>query len=140
MKEFLQDNILIEKEAKDWVSALRIASKKLLEKKLITENYIEAMIENIKTNGPYMVLYPGFILPHAKPENGVNENCLSILKLEKEVMFPDSNKIKVLAVLGSVNSDTHIDLLTNLSELLTDDKRMENIMNASTIEEILEQI
>lgn len=48
LEKILDGNIQIIDSAIDWKDSIKIASKSLLEKNIITENYIKAMIESIE--------------------------------------------------------------------------------------------
>ena len=52
-----------------------------------TDAYVDAMVENIKENGPYVVIWPGTALPHADCLEGVKQEAASLLRLKKPVDF-----------------------------------------------------
>lgn len=104
-----------------WEEAIKIASKPLLEDGLIEEKYVQAMIDNVEKNGPYIVLKDYFALPHAKAGYGVNQKGMSLLLLEEAVELK-GNEVKTFLVLAAVDSSSHLEALTELSTLLMDDE------------------
>ena len=97
-----------------------LASRPLLHDRQIEERYINAMVDVILEHGPYMALAPGVLLLHAKPTDGVNSLCLSLLMLEHGMLFGEStnNPIDIVFVLGAVDNHAHLTALFQLSDLL----------------------
>ena len=56
LKEFLKNNIILTDEFDSWELAIKQASEHLLEKNIIKESYVEAMINSVYKNGPYMII------------------------------------------------------------------------------------
>lgn len=134
----VKNRIHIQEQVDSWQDAIKIAAKPLLNDGCIEASYVDAMIKNITQNGSYIVLIPGFALPHARPEKGAKETGVSCLKLNQPVMFPDDMEVKIIMALAARDADTHIDALTELSDLLLDDDKMEQFFKCSTEQEILE--
>lgn len=139
LNKVLDGNILIMDSVENWEEAVRVASKKLLEKKYIKDEYVEAMIADINRLGFYIVLNEGVAMPHSRPENGVLKSCLSLLKLKNPVDFGE-NKVYLVFVLAATDSNSHIELLINFSELLQSDEEIEELIKAENVEEIIKII
>ena len=124
--------------AVDFEEAIRLASQPLLKEKVIEEEYIQAMIDSVYKNGPYIVLKDYFALPHAAAGESVNEMGMSLLILKEPVDLL-GNPIKVFLVLAAVDSTTHLEALSELSELLMDDAIYEVLLagDLDDIEEII---
>ena len=76
-------------------------------------------------------------MPHARPDENVIENSLSLLKINKGVSFSeDTEDVKLMFVLAAKDSNSHIDIIEQLTELLGDDEKIEKLMNAKTVEEV----
>ena len=60
------DRIALKQEAQSWEEGVRAAGRLLYESGAVTYEYIEAMVENIKVNGSYVVIYSGIAAPHAE--------------------------------------------------------------------------
>ena len=140
LKEFLKNNIILTDEFDSWELAIKQASEPLLEKNIIKESYVEAMINSVYKNGPYMIIMPHIALAHARPEDGVNENGISFLKLKIPVIFPQENDVDIIIVLAAKEDEGHLELMAELADLLVDDEKTEALRrahNKNQIKEIL---
>lgn len=117
-----------------WEEGIRLAARPLLEKGVIEDTYIKAMIESVHENGPYIVLKNYFALPHAKAGEGVNEVGMALLTLDEPVDLA-GNPVKVFLVLAAVDSSAHLEALSEISELLIDDDSYETFLSGD-LEEI----
>ena len=51
-----QDRVMVDYEADDWEDAVRQSGILLRDSGVVTDAYVDAMVENIKENGPYVVI------------------------------------------------------------------------------------
>ena len=123
LKDFLKDNVDIVDKIDSWELATKKAAEPLLKKQIITIEYIQAMINNVYKNGPYMIIMPHIALAHARPEEGVMDNGISFLKLNEAVMFPEENEVDIIVVLAAKENDGHLELMAELADLLVDDDK-----------------
>lgn len=133
-KEFIQ----VKDSVKDWKEAIMIASKPLLDDKIITENYQKKMIENVNTMGPYIVLSKDIALPHARPEDGANKSALSILKLKNRVNFSNDKDVNVIITLACSNDNDHIKTLKYISEKLSNKETYADLIKTDDVNEIFD--
>ena len=140
LREMLENNINVVDEVSCWQEAIKVAAVPLKEKGFIKEEYISAMIENVVKNGPYIVIMPGLAIPHSRPEHGVLKTGVSLLKLSKSVKFPEDKEVELIIVLAANDSNTHIQLISGLTNLLMEDEAMEKLFLAKSREEVLECI
>ncbi len=141
LKKLLNGNIQIIDKVKNWEESVIIASQPLIEKKDIEPRYVDAMISNIKEIGPYVVLMPGVAMPHSRPENGVNKTVFSFLLIREGVSYSkDKELVKLVIVLAAKDSNEHIEALTELSDLLDNEEKVNKIFEAINIEEIEKNI
>lgn len=94
------EKIELDYEASNWESAVREAGRLLYESGAVEKKYIDAMVENIKKNGPYVVIYPEIAVPHADTEKGVREEAASIVRLKNPVEFHSKVNDPVRYVIG----------------------------------------
>lgn len=137
LKSMLENNIQVIKNIRSWEEAIIFASKPLLEKKFIESTYVEAMIENIKEIGPYVVLMPGVAMPHSRPEHGVNKTSMSLLKIDEGVSFSEKkDDVKLVFVLAAKDNTSHTDAIVGLTDLLESEEKIRMITEARNSEEI----
>lgn len=144
LKKVLDSKVNIVDNVKDWEDAIRIAAQPLIADMSITNNYIEAMINNVKKFGTYIVVAPKVAMPHSRPEDGVNKNCLALLKINEGVFFGDETdeeeKVYFIFVLGAVDNESHIETLTQLMDVIDDEDKIEAMVKAESVDEIMELI
>jgi PTS system mannitol-specific IIA component len=140
LREMLENNINVVDEVSCWQEAIKVAAVPLKKKGFIKEEYISAMIENVVKNGPYIVIMPGLAIPHSRPEHGVLKTGVSLLKLSKGVKFPEDKEVELIIVLAANDSNTHIQLISGLTNLLMEDEAMEKLFLAKSKEEVLQCI
>ncbi|AWO75791.1 PRD domain-containing protein [Geobacillus thermoleovorans] len=132
-------HIQIIEEAGDWKEAIVLAARPLLEEGYITSEYIEAMIQNVLTLGPYIVITPGVALPHARPEQGAKKLGMSFLRIKKGCLFSDreEDRVYVLIVLAAIDHETHLKALSQLTTLLSNQEHIQMLFKAGSVEEVL---
>lgn len=137
LKRMLEENIQVVKEIGSWEEAINYASKPLLEKNLIETKYVEAMIQNIRELGPYVVLMPGVAMPHSRPEHGVNETSMSLLKIDTGISFSEKKEdVKLVFILAAKDSTSHMDAIVGLTDLLECEDRVRMLTEAKNSNEI----
>lgn len=137
LSNFLKDNMRFLNQAPSWEESIKTAAQPLVEKSYINLDYIQAMIENVQNNGPYIIIVPEIAMPHASTDKGVNQTGMSFLKLQEPVTFPGGQRVKLLFVLAATDSTTHLDLLSDLSSLLIDEGIREQLKKVANEDELL---
>jgi PTS system ascorbate-specific IIA component len=81
----------------------------MVEKGLVEDRYIDAIVDNHKTIGPYFIVAPGIAMPHAKPDNGVLKTGYALMTLETPVEFGDeeNDPVDILIFAGAINREEH---------------------------------
>ena len=97
--------ILLDVTANDWEDAIRICGDLLVKTGKVETTYVDAMIRNIHELGPYILIAPGVAMPHARPEDGVIQEGISVVVLKEEVAFEPGKEFKVLIGLAALNSE-----------------------------------
>lgn len=138
MEEMIQQkNIRIIDEVADWKEAISQAVMPLIENGYVETRYVDSIIENTEKFGPYYVIAPNIALPHARPEQGVLKKQLGILLLRHPIKFSqDGFDVRLLITLAASDSESHLQTLSKLSDILGDDDRIGKILGASSVEEI----
>lgn len=141
LEKILKGRVGVIDKVKDWEEAIKIASKPLIDDMSITSKYVDAMINNIKKYGTYIIVAPKVAMPHSRPEDGVNKNALALLKINEGVIFDEEEeKINLIFILGAVDNSSHIETLTELMNILDDEEKIEKLIKAKSINEIMESI
>jgi mannitol/fructose-specific phosphotransferase system IIA component (Ntr-type)/galactitol-specific phosphotransferase system IIB component len=141
LKDLLTEKtIKLNVDAKDWEEAVRIGGEILVNNGFVEPRYIEAMVNTVKEIGPYIVIAPGIAMPHARPENGVKQVCMSLITLKNPVEFGniDNDPVDTVICLGAVDNSTHLKALSDLMSLLKDNSKIENVQKATNIKKILD--
>ena len=132
------DSIQTNLEAKNWKEAVIKTGEILLKQGFVKESYIEAMVNNVEELGPYIVIAPHIAMPHARPEDGVNETSIAIVTLKKPLSFghEKNDPVKLILVLAAKDNEAHLETLANLMEILGDYTRLSNIIDSQSPEEL----
>ena len=93
LKELIRNKIDIVDSVDNWEEAIKKGAELLIENKCIEPRYVDNIIKNIKESGPYIVLGDGMAMSHARPEDGVIKNGITLLKIKNGVDFDEKNKI-----------------------------------------------
>ncbi len=104
----------------------------------ITDNYIEAIIENTEQLGPYYILDEGVAMPHARPEKGALKTAFSLITLSEPVPFGDDEEpVSVLISFSAVDAQAHNQqALLQIAELVENDEAMEQLKQATALDEV----
>jgi len=133
-----KDHIRIKEDAADWEEAIRRAGDVLVQAGSAKPAYLDRMIRSVKELGPYIVIMPGFALAHAAPCEDVVKSDISLITLKEPVSFGSPNDpVLVVLCLGCVDSTSHLDMLSEIAELLLEEGRIGQIAKAADVEEIM---
>lgn len=125
--------------ASDWKDAIRQSSTYLLEKGKILQSYVDAMIEAVERIGPYIVLGNHVALAHARPECGVRELSIHFTTLDPAIPFGSEkfDPIRLIITLAAVDADSHLELISELAEILMDEENVDKLADCKTKEAFL---
>lgn len=144
VERLLGSKTLAVKESIDsWESAIRFGGDMMVSQGLCTPGYIDAIIENHKTIGPYFVLAPGIAMPHAKPENGVLQTGYALVTLSTPVEFGDeeNDPVDILIFAGAINREEHnTEVVPQIAELCDSETHIEAIREANTHEQLVQAL
>ncbi|MWN32301.1 PTS mannitol transporter subunit IIA [Gilliamella sp. Pra-s65] len=126
----------------NWKEAIQLCAAPLLKNNTITPNYINSIIELHESIGPYYVLAPGIAMPHARPEQGVNQLSLSMLLVKQGVKFnsQENDPVYLITLLAANDNTSHIEILTQLAALFGEASDIQKIFKAQTSAQILSVI
>ena len=133
------DVVQVIPQVKDWREAIKIACQPLIDKGCIEPRYVDAIYKSHEQIGPYYVLGPGIAMPHARPEEGVNQLSLALTIIEKWVEFgaDENDPVKLLIVLAATDNDSHINAIVKLAELFDNQDDIDTLLQAKSKAEVL---
>jgi PTS system ascorbate-specific IIA component len=135
---FAENSIRVLAAALDREHAIELAGDLLVASGRVTPEYTAAMVDVLDTHGPYFVIAPGIALAHAKPSESVLATGLSLVTLAEPIMFGNeaNDPVKLVFALCAVDHDSHIQMLGELSTLLSDNESVNILLNAGDTEHI----
>jgi PTS system ascorbate-specific IIA component len=135
---FGERSILIKDSVVDRNQAISIAGELLVASQKVRPEYIESMLEAVEKFGPYIVIAPGIALAHGKPSDAVVATGLSLLVIQEAIEFEHSQNDPVQLVFGLAATDheSHIEVMAELAEFLSDTQRVNSLLTCSNIEQI----
>lgn len=133
-----QNHVQIGVTAADWREAIRAAGDLLVRIGCIGTKYIDNMIRAVEEMGPYIVILPGFALAHAAPCADVFRDAMSLITLTSPVEFgsAENDPVQVVLCLSCVDRKSHMASLQRIAMALMEDGVVEQLANATSIEEI----
>lgn len=116
------DSILLGASANNWQDAVKLGTDMLVKSGAIQAKYYDAIINCVKSMGPYIIIAPGFAMPHARPEDGVNRTAFALVTLKEPVLFDGEDEpVSVLITLAGSDSDKHMAGLMEVTQVLEDE-------------------
>lgn len=131
MKLLKQENVQICDRAADWRDAVRISVLPLERGGYVDSRYKEGIIENIEKLGPYIVIADHIALPHARPEQGALKTQICITLFRQDVTFEGREvTARLFVALAAKDDDRHLEALSKISELLSDEAVVGQILES----------
>lgn len=117
--------------------AIRKAGQILVDKGYVEQSYIEKMLAREELTSTYMGNFVA--IPHGTEDAKelVKESGISIIQAPKGVDFGGGNIVKVLIGIAGKNNE-HLDILSNIAIVCSEEENIEKIVQAKTAEEILD--
>jgi mannitol/fructose-specific phosphotransferase system IIA component (Ntr-type) len=143
LSKIINENLIrLKVSADNWEDAVRKSAEALLENGKVTASYIDEMINTCKEAGPYIVITKHVALPHARPETGAKEIAIGIATLENPVEFGNeaNDPVKYIFSLSAVDSNSHLQAMAELAELLDKEEFYNVLDKAESAEEIMNYI
>ncbi|KRE44722.1 PTS sugar transporter subunit IIA [Paenibacillus sp. Soil724D2] len=121
---------------KDKFEAIRMAGQLLVEAGHVSAAYIDKMLEREQTLSTYMG--NGLAIPHGTQDSKslILSTGLSIVQIPEGVDFGEGEKANLVIGIAAAGND-HLDILTNVAMICSEDENMEMIMSAATPEEMV---
>jgi PTS system ascorbate-specific IIA component len=135
---FAENSLRVFAAALDREHAIELAGDLLVSSGRVTPEYTVSMVDVLESHGPYFVIAPGIALAHAKPSEFVISSGMSLVTLAEPIVFGNEANDPVELVFGlcAVDHDSHIEMLAELSNLLSDNEAVNILLNAGDTEQI----
>ena len=133
------ENIELDVASEDWKESVYKASLPLLNNGYIEERYIGAMIERIEKDSPYMVIAPGFIVPHGGVNEGGLKPGISLIRHQKPITYGQgkyAQAITYVSCLSVVDMQKHLKAFFTLIAFVQDKDYYARLNEAQTSAEI----
>ncbi|WP_152657105.1 BglG family transcription antiterminator [Oceanobacillus sp. CFH 90083] len=130
------DHIVMQSEVNSWREAMEAAAAPLLAKGIIEQRYVDKMILLHDVERPYIVYGTDIAIPHAMPEDGVNELGISMLKLNHGVQVSSNQSIRLVIIIAPVDKKKHLRALLEISKLSELKEEIEEMLKATSVEDI----
>lgn len=143
LKKLLKEDVIkLNVQCDSWVEAIKEGTSLLIHNGYIEKGYEDAIFNNFKEMGTYMVVAPGIALSHARPENGVNRICMSLVTLKKPIEFGSvvNDPVKLVVTFGAKDNQSHLQALAELMDLFMNEEDLKKIMEATEKHEVIRTI
>lgn len=128
------ENILINQTIADRDSAIEAAGSKLVEIGAVTQDYIQAMKEREAIVSTYMGNF--LAIPHGTDEakSAVLNSGIVLIQAPEGIDW-DGNEVKVVVGIAGKDGE-HLDLLSQIAIVFSEEENVERVINAQSAEEI----
>lgn len=131
-----KENIELNASFTNKEEAIRKTGQILVEKGYVDSSYIEKMLEREQLTSTYMGNFVA--IPHGTEDakQSVITSGLSVIQVPGGVDFGDGNIVKVLIGIAGKDGE-HLDILSQIAIVLSEEENVQKIVEAKTAEEIL---
>ncbi|MFN7252975.1 MAG: PTS sugar transporter subunit IIA [Anaerobacillus sp.] len=131
-----KENVLLNSKVSDKKSAIELVGKILVTNGYVNSDYIEKMFEREELSSTYMGNFVA--IPHGTEDakKSVKETGIVIVQVPNGVDFGNGNIVKLLIGLAGKN-DEHLDVLSKIAIVCSEEENVLSIINAQSVEEIL---
>lgn len=141
LKEHInEDFIQLNLEAEDWIDAIRKSAKPLIENKIINSFYVDDMINNVNTFGPYIVVDDLIAIPHSKPNDEINGFGIAITTFKDGITLGEHKGVKIFITIAANNNKNHIDIIKEIMSIIENEENIYRIICAKSKKDILNLI
>lgn len=137
--KFLEQNLVaLDRSVSTPEEGIRAAGALLVAEDLVEPGYVDAMVKSYQKNGPYFVLAPQIAMPHARPEDGVKEASVSLVRLKDSIKFGSeaNDPVQFIFALGASSSEEHLLVMKKIVTLLNKPENITKLKELSSYEEL----
>jgi mannitol PTS system EIIA component len=136
MSILTKENIRLNETVATKEDAIILTGSVLVEKGYVDASYIEKMLEREDLTSTYMGNFVA--IPHGTEDSKelVKESGISFIQVPQGVDFGAGNIVKLLIGIAGKNNE-HLDILSSIAIVCSEEENIEKLVNAKTAEEIL---
>ncbi|WP_203247061.1 PTS sugar transporter subunit IIA [Sporosarcina beigongshangi] len=130
------DNIVLNKGLATKEEAIRFTGELLVERGYVESSYVEKMLEREAMTSTYMGNFVA--IPHGTDDakEQVKTSGIAIIQVPEGVDFGDGNIVKLIFGIAG-KGDEHLDILSNIAIVVSEEENVEAIVKATSKEDIL---
>ena len=131
-----KENIVLQAAMNNKEDAIRFTGDVLVKRGYVAPSYIEKMLEREELTSTYMGNFVA--IPHGTEDakESVKESGISIVQVPGGVDFGNGNIVKLLIGIAGKNNE-HLDILSQIAIVCSEEENVEKIIHAASAEEIL---
>ncbi|MEH7075862.1 PTS sugar transporter subunit IIA [Neobacillus drentensis] len=131
-----KENILLNASVGTKEEAIRLTGSILVDKGYVDANYIEKMLERETLTSTYMGNFVA--IPHGTEDSKsfVKESGISFIQVPQGVDFGNGNIVKLLIGIAGKDNE-HLDILSSIAIVCSEEENIEKLVAAKSAEEIL---
>ncbi|MFP3121966.1 PTS sugar transporter subunit IIA [Ectobacillus funiculus] len=131
-----KENIVLQAAMNNKGEAIRFTGDVLVKRGYVAPSYIEKMLEREELTSTYMGNFVA--IPHGTEDakESVKESGISIVQVPGGVDFGNGNIVKLLIGIAGKNNE-HLDILSQIAIVCSEEENVEKIIHAASAEEIL---
>lgn len=123
----------------NWEDAIKQAAQPLVANGTVGDDYVQAMIDVVKDQGPYINIGPEIALAHSRPRASVKHIGLALMKTNQDVnLVSKDHPVKLWFVLAATDSNSHLSVIQELSQVLMDPEKQKALLAAQSVDDILD--
>lgn len=131
------DKVKLNVKVQDKLEAVRIVGQMLVDGGHVPKEYIDYMLERENKMSTYMGA--GLAIPHGTNEAKqlIRSTGLAIMLVPEGVEFEAGQQAKIIVGIAAIGDD-HMDLLTNIAMIVSDDETSKRLLEAIDEQEVID--
>lgn len=132
-----KENIVLHASIDNKENAIRLTGDILVKRGYVDVVYIEKMLEREALTSTYMGNF--IAIPHGTEDakESVKQSGISIIQVPDGVDFGNGNIVKLLIGIAGKNNE-HLDILSQIAIVCSEEENVEKLVRATSADEILE--
>ena len=139
--QYLQpSHIQVVASGTDWKDALVLSCRPLLLDDSITQDYVDAILEEQTQQHHYMFLTDGLVLAHSKSEHGVKKVDAAMTVFKEPVIWENGRPVSIIVSIAAEDQTRHIRILGDILDIFSNKKSLGQLSALGSPSEIREYL